>query len=1140
MEGSRPSLDAARDDRLAEVIEQYLADLDSGAAPSRNALLEQHPELAEDLAACLETLDFIGHSLGQGPATSVLECGQQFGEYQILRELGRGGMGVVYEAFHLGLERRVALKVLSGRSFEDEKHRERFLLEAKTAASLHHTNIVPIFEVGELDGVCYYAMQYIRGQSLGTILRRLTGREPGAVDNDITIFPPGTIVHDERAETGESSESKSLATRPTPGWDSALRDGPITERYFREVARLIAQAADALAHAHGHGIVHRDVKPSNLILDGENRLWVTDFGLAFRPRESQGARDAAGTPAYMSPEQVRPESGAVDHRTDIYSLGATLYESLTLRAIVEGDTSLALLTKIATIEPVAPRRHNPLIPKDLDCIVRHATNKCAEGRYQDMAAMASDLRKYLTFEPVAARRVGPIGRLQLWCRREPRLAGVTAAAATLLLLVSIVSHWAILHARNAAIDARNIAEDQLELTVLAEADARENYHQALFQQARAALLTIQNGRRWTTLDLIRQAQAIRNNFALRDAAIAAMSISDARLLKKITVDSVVERLSFCFDNSMIAFTCSDGSVRLWKLGAQQDDESDRVVLAASGHDFETLAVSPSGQFVAALETDGPITIFDVASGGIVNRLELDDFRPRFLAFLADQKYLIALNDSGLCRRWQLTESQAEPLEPIETVRWVTATKGPTPESITLATPGGEVEVCDVVAGTRQPLGGVLLNRNRPSGLTWSQDGKTLAVGLVAGSVDIWTLGVGHPRALGLHRGNVRAVAFNPAATLLASSGTRDSTVKLWDLKTGDLLASLRDPQSGANWASFSPDGQLLAVGGADKTLWLWEVKRPDCLTRLAAHEDIVAQVAVSPDGHYVASGSIDGNILLLNVHSTALPTELVPRSEEKELRLRPFACADLAFSPDSRRLAARLRNGAIRVWDLESRQLYKLDTDLSMWSGGAVAFLPDGRSVIRSSGRLIQSWEIGSDARPREVGTASEPVSAMAYSPVLNLVAVCTWRNRIEFFDVSTRSKRPEAIELEAPGLSMAFSPDGRRLAVGDRTGVTHMLELASRAPLWNRKESDDELSAVAFSPDGAWVGIAGQDGTVRLRLALDGSPVADFPGHEGGTRSLAFGPRSQKLITGGDDKLVHVWQLEELNRELETLGLAW
>src|SRR5262245_7791962 len=190
--------DPSRDDRLADVIEQFLAASESGSSPSRTALLEQHPDLADDLAACFDTLDFIGHSLGQGPATAVLECGQQFGEYQILRELGRGGMGVVYEAYHLGLERRVALKVLSGKSFEDAQQRERFLQEAKTAAGLHHTNIVPIFEVGELDGVCYYAMQYIRGESLGVIVRRLRGR-PSMPQQDTTVFPPGTIVQDERS-----------------------------------------------------------------------------------------------------------------------------------------------------------------------------------------------------------------------------------------------------------------------------------------------------------------------------------------------------------------------------------------------------------------------------------------------------------------------------------------------------------------------------------------------------------------------------------------------------------------------------------------------------------------------------------------------------------------------------------------------------------------------------------------------------------------------------------------------------------------------------------------------------------------------------------------------------------------------------
>jgi serine/threonine protein kinase/WD40 repeat protein len=1131
----------SHDDRLADVIERYLAAAESGSAPSRTALMEEHPDLAADLDACLQTLEFIGNSLGQGPATSVLECGQQFGEYQILRELGRGGMGVVYEAFHLGLERRVALKVLSGRSFEDARQRERFLQEAKTAASLHHTNIVPIFEVGELDGVCYYAMQYIAGESLGSLVRRLGGRSTETRRHDTTIFPPGTIVRDERVAAGNLTlQPSDGAARPLAS-PLALSDGPVTERYFREVTRLVAQAADALSHAHVHGVVHRDVKPSNFILDREGRVWVTDFGLAFRSDAPDQKGDAVGTPAYMSPEQVRPGWAAVDHRTDIYSLGATLYEMLTLRPIFEGESSLAVLTQIAATDPVPPLRHNWRIPKDLDCIVRRAIAKRPEDRYREAADMADDLKRYLNHEPVRARQIGPVARLVLWCRREPRLAGVTTAAALLLLVLSVISHWAILRARNAAVRSRDQAEKQLTLTTAAESKATENLRQALFQQARATASSLQNGRRWATLDLIRQAQAIRPDPTLRDEAIGALSISDARLVKQLAVDKTVERLAFCSARPQIAFICGDGSVRLWNYEADPSSAESQTILAASGYEHDSVALSACGRYLAAVDGDGSISVWDTSATLMIAHLDLDDFRPRFLAFLANQTMLVALNAEGQCRSWEFQDGGFKPRGTMDTMRrWQAAVAGPDSHSITLLSSSGEVVVWDVATGDRQSIEGFSPGRSQPPiTIQWDTQGKRLAVGQRSETVDVWSEGHAVPRSLGGHHGTVRALAFHPQENLLSTSGSRDSAMKLWDMTTGDLIALLHEPLNGSVTASFSEDGRFLAAAGRDRVIWLWEFVGPKSFRRWAAHEDVVTQVAINPAGTLIASGSADGSITLWPSDTPDEPTLLAPRVHDRE-QFRTDACAGLMFSSDGKLIASRLRNSSIRVWDVESHELVaSIDSERNMRSGGA-AFLPNSHEIVRSSNNVIERWNLHAESDPVAVAKAADRISAMALSPAGDMVSVCTSAGLVQVFELASGKLRGTALQIPAQGVSMAIDQTGERLAVGDRSGSVHLIGLLNQRLIKSWVESSDEITEVAFSPDGRWLGVSAQDGRVRLHGMPDAELLATFTKHEGSAWSLAFGPASRKLVTCGDDKLVHVWNLDSLREELAALGLAW
>jgi serine/threonine protein kinase/Flp pilus assembly protein TadD len=435
---------------MAQALEDYLAAAAAGTAPPREEFLARHPELAEDLDACLAALHFIGRA-AEGPrsvAAQVVEphapelTAGVLGDFRIVREVGRGGMGVVYEAEQVSLGRRVALKVLPFAATMDPRQLQRFHNEARAAASLDHPHIVHVHAVGCERGVHYYAMQFIEGQTLAALiadLRQRSGRPAPTEEQPTTPHRPG---------------------QPAPAADTASRAAASTERtrldraHYRRVAELGVQAAEALDHAHALGIVHRDVKPANLLVDARGGLWVTDFGLAHIQSDARLTMtgDLVGTLRYMSPEQALAKRVVVDHRTDVYSLGATLYELLTLEPAFTGNDRQDLLRQIAFEEPRPPRRVNRTIPAELETIVLKAMEKNPAERYATARELADDLRRYLADEPIRARPAGAGRRLRKWGRRHR--AAVVASVVVLalaLMMLSGAGGW-LIQARAAAED----------------------------------------------------------------------------------------------------------------------------------------------------------------------------------------------------------------------------------------------------------------------------------------------------------------------------------------------------------------------------------------------------------------------------------------------------------------------------------------------------------------------------------------------------------------------------------------------------------------------------------------------------------------------------------------------------------------
>lgn len=457
---------SSKEELLARLLDDYLSSLQSGAPLDLERLIANHPQLADDIRAFAEGLDAlhqVTHQFRTGTKDRPEDkYARRLGDFEIGDEVGRGGMGVVYEARQISLDRKVALKVLPFAAVWDEKHIARFHNEARAAAQLHHPNIVPVFAVGEERGVHYYAMQFIAGQSLEEAIRELR--------RDAEANQPTTAFKGSPSETALAVTTKRIA-KPGSAFSEQYSKNPAA--YFRSVAQLGIQAAEALHHAHEYGVLHRDIKPSNLMVDHLGKLWVTDFGLA-RVQNTPGITvtgDVVGTLRYMSPEQAAGEHTLVDTRTDIYSLGATLYELLALRAAFPGQDRHQVLRAIGIDEPKSPRSVNPDVPVDLETIVLQAMSKARDTRYASAQSLADDLNRFLQGKPTLARRPTLIDRTAKWLRRH-RL--VAASAIFVLLLITTLSTVAAILLAN----EKNKTEAALEQSRSHLAQSQENFQQA--------------------------------------------------------------------------------------------------------------------------------------------------------------------------------------------------------------------------------------------------------------------------------------------------------------------------------------------------------------------------------------------------------------------------------------------------------------------------------------------------------------------------------------------------------------------------------------------------------------------------------------------------------------------------------------
>jgi serine/threonine protein kinase/WD40 repeat protein/tetratricopeptide (TPR) repeat protein len=1168
-------------DPVEQLAEEFAQRQRRGEHPAISEYTSKYPQWAEQIRDLFPALALMEQLKPRADATGAYDgatslAGDQkrerLGDYRILRELGRGGMGIVYEAEQESLGRRVALKVFPFHQLSGTNHLERFRREAKAAGRLHHTNIVPVFGVGESEGLHYYAMQFINGEGLDKVvedLRRFRdqrgSRAPGPGPDTASrtgIVAQGLLtgrftLAEAGAGANEPNNAASVvapaapagSVSPSPTNDSAALSGNCSElsgrsdwEYCRNVARMGLQVAEALAYAHKQGILHRDIKPSNLLLDGQGTVWVTDFGLAKAEgtEELTHTGDIVGTLRFMAPERFNGKSLP---QSDVYGLGLTLYELLTLRPAFEDSHRARLIEQVMHQEPAPPRKLDPRIPRDLETIILKALAKDPEQRYATADQMAEDLRRFLADRPIKARRTAWHERTWRWCRRNPIVATLSGALLLLLMVIAVGGVVMSLH-----------LGDALEKSQRHEQEGKRKLFESYVSEADAKRMSRHPGQRFGTLRSIQEALKIaretglsdKDKLRLRNIAIAALCLPDVEtgpqwpaspdiplpeqldpvIRRRVLATYALSRLPppvhilrgdawFSPDGRFIAvgtLPYIGGQrlslpVRVWRIDGKKPV---RVLEEPDGPYEDATAFRPDSQQVAFGHLDGTVSLYDLRTGKTVDRLPKGP-GPVFCLVYHPGLFRLAVAN------------------------------------------GSEVTIWDL--RTKQPLHR-LRHPSQVCAIAWHPRGHRLATACHEGKnqIHLWDAGTGRPVTppwQGHRKGGIR-ISFGHAGDRVVSNDW-SGVLRLWDATTGKLLVSL----PGEGILHFSADGQSLGPRWSGGKLGVLRVAGGQELRILHRPTPLGSEpyrnFSLQPNGRLLAVNTQIGLGFFDLI--TGEEVRFVEGGFNAQVQFDSTGALWTVGGAGLVRWPVRPVSGSPSRWRIGlpewvANLLRQVDTGFSVSADGQVAAVP-----LYSQGTLV--IHRGPTRRTFRLGPQYD-VRGVWVSPDGRLVVTKShWEDgsgvREKLWDAETGklvTNLPSDISFQG------FSPDSRWLYVSGKD--TLRLEIASLAATpvkptapdaarrpepWQKgwRSEKVRLGGVS-SPDNRLWAYGTNEGSIRLVFPDTDQEIARLVSPEpGGLGPSRFSPDGTLLLaTGAETGDLYVFDLRRIRRQLAELGLDW
>jgi len=1101
---NRDASEASRDRRINEVIAAYLEARRTGAPANRQEWLGRHPDLADELQSFFADQDNFERLAGPpGPpealaAQAVAEAAtlapgptegfapgvrvRYFGDYELLEEIARGGMGVVFKARQLSLNRTVALKMILAGQLASAEDVHRFRTEAEAAGNLDHPNILPIHEVGEHQGQHFFSMKLIEGGSLTQYLPRLTG-DP------------------------------------------------------RAAARLLATVARAVHFAHQRGILHRDLKPANILLDNEGQPYVTDFGLAKRVlADSQLTQSGVivGTPSYMAPEQAAARKD-LSTAADVYSLGAILYELLAGRPPFRAATPLDTILQVLDREPERPRASNPRLSRDLETVCLKCLEKDPARRYESAAALADDLERWLAGRPVSARPVGQFGRTWRWCRRNPAVATLTAAVAAALLAGTVVSTSFALHANRKAEDElvarqgeqyqRLEAERQREAAERQREEARRSLYVANMSLAQRAWV---EGMFTQALDLLNAYQPHSGEEDLRGFEWYLLERVCHPELHTLTGHTdYVKSVTFSSDGKWLASGSDDGTVRLWDTATGKELRS----LWSYSKGISGVALSPDGKALAGAAADGAVKVWDPSTGR-----ELHFFAPPDperpvrgslvgIAFSPDGKRLAWGSPSGAVWLWDATRTQG-PVCVGRSHEGAVCNVAWSHDGKWLATGSfdGTAKIWDAVK---------YMERHTLPGFTggvrtvaFSPDGKYLAVGGIDLTEKLYDPASGKELLKVQHPNVVGGVAFSSDGRLRAVA-CGNGTVRIMEGARDRELATFRGHAMAATGVAFSPDGKWVASCSEDTTLKLWVTAGAPDMRMLGEQGTAVYTVAFGPDGRRLATGVDDGVVKVWDMGTAQLLWSCAGHTS---------AVRGVVFSPDGKCVASAGSDQAVKMWDaVTGRQLWAQIGHAQVILG--VAFSPDGRTLATASGdSTVKLWDANTGREVRTLKGHTDYVNGVAFSPNGRWLATASGDETAKVWDVETGREFRTLTGHKNLVMGVCFSPDSKRLATSSYDTTVREWDTRTGRPLRTLRGHSQTVASVAYSPDGKRLASAGWDGVIEIWDTDSGRSVGGLG--NGALRwsahQVAFSPDGWWLAWAGQQGFATVLDARPLTPALQ------